>query len=92
MAVVRDYDVTYKILVLGDSGVGKTCLIRRFTDDDFTDSFLSTIGKVSLFDLPAEPFISWKILNRKSNLKDLELLKKSANSFKLLCCFLCRNI
>ena len=45
MAVHKDYDVTYKVLVLGDSGVGKTCLIRRFTDGDFTDNFLSTIGK-----------------------------------------------
>ena len=45
MSAIKDYDITYKILVLGDSGVGKTCLIRRFTDDDFTDSFLSTIGK-----------------------------------------------
>jgi len=44
MSAIKDYDITYKILVLGDSGVGKTCLIRRFTDDDFTDSFLSTIG------------------------------------------------
>ena len=48
MAVVKDYEMTYKILVLGDSGVGKTCLIRRFTDDNFTDSFLSTIGKCLL--------------------------------------------
>eukprot|EP00112_Aurelia_sp_Birch-Aquarium-sp1_P026481 Seg940.12 transcript_id=Seg940.12/GoldUCD/mRNA.D3Y31 product="Ras-related protein RABE1a" protein_id=Seg940.12/GoldUCD/D3Y31 len=44
MTLPKDYDVTFKMLVLGDSGVGKTCLIRRFTDNDFTDNFLSTIG------------------------------------------------
>eukprot|EP00794_Sanderia_malayensis_P006522 gene6522-7266_t len=42
--IPRDYDFTFKILILGDSGVGKTCLIKRFTDNDFTDNFLSTIG------------------------------------------------
>ena len=47
MTLPKDYDVTFKILVLGDSGVGKTCLIRRFTDNDFTDNFLSTIGMFS---------------------------------------------
>ncbi len=44
MTIPRDYDFTFKILVLGDSGVGKTCLIKRFTDDDFSENFLSTIG------------------------------------------------
>lgn len=47
MTLPKDYDVTFKMLVLGDSGVGKTCLIRRFTDNDFTDNFLSTIGMCS---------------------------------------------
>lgn len=37
-----------KICLLGDVGVGKTSLIRRFVDDIFDDSYLSTIGvKVS---------------------------------------------
>ncbi|KXJ07022.1 ras-related protein Rab-8B [Exaiptasia diaphana] len=40
----NDFDCTYKILVLGDSGVGKTCLIFRFTEDIFSDSYISTIG------------------------------------------------
>ena len=39
-----DYDYLFKILVIGDSGVGKSCLLMRFTDDKFTESFISTIG------------------------------------------------
>jgi len=39
-----DYDYLYKLLIIGDSGVGKSCLLLRFADDIFTDSFISTIG------------------------------------------------
>lgn len=35
---------TLKILLLGDSGVGKSCLLLRFTDDTFSDEQQSTIG------------------------------------------------
>jgi len=41
-----------KIVLLGDSGVGKTSLIRRFVFDQFEDSYIATIGtKVSKKDL-----------------------------------------
>ena len=33
-----------KILLLGDFGVGKTSLIRRYIDQTFSDSYLTTIG------------------------------------------------
>ena len=32
------------MLVVGDSGVGKSCLVERFADDRFTGSFVPTIG------------------------------------------------
>ena len=31
-------------LQIGDSGVGKSCLLLRFSDDSFTPSFITTIG------------------------------------------------
>ena len=32
------------MLIIGESGVGKTCLLLRFTDDSFTANHLTTIG------------------------------------------------
>jgi len=40
----KSYSSTYKILVLGESGVGKTSIIRRFTDELYQESYISTIG------------------------------------------------
>lgn len=38
------YDFLIKLLLIGDSGVGKSCLLLRFSDDQFTPSFITTIG------------------------------------------------
>ncbi|KAI9635105.1 Rab/GTPase [Dioszegia hungarica] len=38
------YDFLIKLLLIGDSGVGKSCLLLRFCDDSWTPSFITTIG------------------------------------------------
>jgi len=40
----QDYDYLFKILLLGDSGTGKSSLILRYTDDTFNSSLVSSIG------------------------------------------------
>ncbi|OMJ75804.1 hypothetical protein SteCoe_24985 [Stentor coeruleus] len=37
-------DYLIKLLIIGDSGVGKTCVLLRFSDNNFTASHLTTIG------------------------------------------------
>lgn len=36
--------ITYKIILLGDSSVGKTCLFKKLTQDIYTEKIISTIG------------------------------------------------
>ncbi|CAF1533090.1 unnamed protein product [Rotaria sordida] len=45
MSYKDDYILTtLKILIIGESGVGKSCLLLRFTDDKFDDEMPATIG------------------------------------------------
>lgn len=60
------YDYLIKLLLIGDSGVGKSCLLLRFSDDSFTPSFITTIGYVFL--------TSFILCQQKQN-------KKAINSF-----------
>ncbi|KAF4672595.1 Ras- protein Rab-18 [Perkinsus chesapeaki] len=39
-----NYDHLFKLLIIGDSGVGKSCLLLRFCDDEFNEKQLATIG------------------------------------------------
>ena len=38
------YDLTFKIIVIGDSGVGKSCLTNRATTNLFEDAYIATVG------------------------------------------------
>ena len=43
-STTKAFDVLVKLLLINDSGVGKSCLLLRYSDDKFTTSFITTIG------------------------------------------------
>ena len=43
-STLEDYDIKLKIMVLGESMVGKTSLITRYTNDKFGGRYLCTVG------------------------------------------------
>ena len=56
-----EYDHLFKLLLIGDSGVGKSCLLLRFADDTYTESYISTIG------------VDFKIRNVEQDGKNIKL-------------------
>ncbi len=58
------YDYLFKLLIIGESGVGKTCLLLRYTDDSFTANHLTTIGidfKIKIVPLPNNKLVKLQI-------------------------------
>ena len=43
-ASITTSDYLFKMVLIGDSSVGKSCLLIRFADDDFTENYVTTIG------------------------------------------------
>ena len=43
--MARTYDFLFKLLLIGDSEVGKTCILDRFNEDCFNTSSLAKHGK-----------------------------------------------
>ncbi|XP_031720844.1 ras-related protein Rab-8A-like [Anarrhichthys ocellatus] len=42
--MAKTYDYLFKLLLIGDSGVGKTCVLFRFSEDAFNSTFTATLG------------------------------------------------
>ncbi|KAM9314380.1 ras-related protein Rab-3D-like [Pholidichthys leucotaenia] len=43
-AADQNFDYMLKLLIIGNSSVGKTSFLFRFADDSFTSAFVSTVG------------------------------------------------
>jgi Ras-related protein Rab-1A len=37
-------DFMYKVILVGDTSVGKSSVMKRFADDSFSETYLATIG------------------------------------------------
>jgi GTPase SAR1 family protein len=55
------FDKTYKIILIGDSGVGKSCIIKRMGNNTFNKEHEVTIG--------TEFTTIGTTINQKTNLK-----------------------
>ncbi|CAD8191514.1 unnamed protein product [Paramecium pentaurelia] len=40
----REYDYLFKLVIIGNSGVGKSSLLFRYTEETFSENYISTIG------------------------------------------------
>ena len=38
------FDALFKIIIIGDSGIGKSCVLKRLIDDDFENNHDVTVG------------------------------------------------
>lgn len=43
-AADQNFDYMFKLLIIGNSSVGKTSFLFRYADDKFTQAFVSTVG------------------------------------------------
>lgn len=42
--MLKDYDRTFKIIIAGHQGVGKSSLLLRYVDNTYSSNLLTTIG------------------------------------------------
>lgn len=54
-AVDPNFDYMFKTLIVGNSGVGKTAFLVRYTDDHYLPTFVSTVG----IDFKVKTLIRW---------------------------------
>jgi Ni2+-binding GTPase involved in maturation of urease and hydrogenase len=62
----KNYDYMAKLLILGDSGVGKTNVLMKLCDNNFTPSHLTTIGFYIIYKALILRSRCWKLMARRS--------------------------
>ena len=70
----QPFDESFKILIIGDSDVGKTSLIFRFADGSFQSQYVPTVG------------IDFKNKTIVSNDKQIQLQIWDTGEFSFICC------
>jgi small GTP-binding protein len=93
--MVEIHELKRKICLLGDWGVGKTSLIKKFVFDQFDDKYISTLGtkvtkKRIKFKISAEEIIDmniliWDIMGQEEFKKIQLMAYKNANGAILVC-------
>ena len=80
----KNYDVTYKVLVLGESTVGKTALIKCYTESDkeFDPNLVPTIGK-NVIKICSFYYVHWSLFSRCIS-RNFDL-RKERDLFKASC-------
>lgn len=72
--MAKTYDYLFKLLLIGDSGVGKTCVLFRFSEDAFNATFISTIGMIN-----KENILMYRDLHHYSRIRCLQIKFASIN-------------
>ena len=60
----ENYEFIFKVLLLGNSNVGKSSLFLRFVDDIWNDTFVPTIG----VDFKIKTFLYWRKKDKNANM------------------------
>lgn len=94
--MTKSVELVKKVCLIGDPGVGKTSLIRRYVLDQFDDAYLSTIGakvtkKTKLVDVPENDLkltmnlMIWDVAGQKEYLQFHEMYLKGMEGVISVC-------
>ena len=92
-----EYFALVKVVIVGESGVGKTCLLQRFENDDFSVTHVPTIAidfkmKVVPIDDKKLKMQIWDTAGQERfHTLTAGFFKCSFNSFSRYCCLLLNN-
>lgn len=82
MSLMSSFDYTFKVIIVGDSDVGKSCIVKRYVDDAFNVNNQITVGVdygCKIIDLTIE---TQKEQTEKNNLTDNKSLLDTKQEIK----------